>query len=103
MNTQISIDSSLVVVTFQGNEPFRFNVDDSINLNDFIEYLSNLNELVSLSPEDFDSFEVTAQDFNSEALKLVEYLYEILNAFNESYEEVFLEDAEADAEELDFL
>lgn len=81
----------LVEVKFDDdpNKIFNFSLDSEVKLTEFIKYISNMESAASIIPESFEAFQTDNEIQSKETVLLIEYLYKIVDSFNESYGTVF--------------
>ncbi len=65
-----------------------YSLEQTVNLTNLITQISTLSNKIDLDPIDFNNFKNEFKAASILELKLVEYLYKIFNAYNESYDEV---------------
>lgn len=70
---------------------FLFNLSSTVNMTELIHYISDRENKIECQPVSWEEFKTTNEDKSPESLKLVEYIFKVINAFNESYSEVFEE------------
>ncbi len=68
---------------------YIFQTDGQINLTDLVKETSNIGELLELNPADFSTFKSSTAFNDPKMLKIAEYIYKILDAYNKSYNEIF--------------
>ena len=73
-----------------------FPVDGEVDLTNFIKNVSDMKEKIVIEPVNFDLFEIDNKGIEPLSLKLIEYIYKILEAFNDSFDEVYAPVAEED-------
>lgn len=73
-----------------------FSVDGEVDLTNFIKNVSDMKEKIVIEPVNFDLFEIDNKGIEPLSLKLIEYIYKILEAFNDSFDEVYAPVAEED-------
>lgn len=81
-----------VIIESEKNEIFEYKLDEEINLTELVLRISELTELIEVSPSNFESFKESFKCKSENLLKVTEYIYQILEAFNSSYKEVYKED-----------
>jgi hypothetical protein len=65
-----------------------------VDLTDFIKYISESENIVECEPNSFDKYSENNQDDTYETLKLVEYIFKIIIAFNDSFTSIYQEENE---------
>ncbi len=71
-----------------------FSVDGEVDLTNFIKNISEMKKKIDIEPISFDLFENDNKEIEPLSLKLIEYIYKILEAFNDSFDEVYTPVAE---------
>jgi len=106
MKLTITIADNTLKIADDENECFNFSLDDPpVDLNVFIKFISESEDKIECSPDTWHVFKERAPEIPDEVLKLAEYVYKIVNAFNESYDEIYLdkeEDYDDNSEEPEF-
>lgn len=65
-----------------------FSLEENINLTELVKSISNIAEKLIITPVSYDEFK-KENECNDITLKIVEYIYKILDAYNRSYDEVY--------------
>lgn len=78
-------------INHKDEHEFSFDLDNTVDLNKFIKHISESEKIIKCEPESFTAFSDIDADITDEMLKLVEYIFKIINAFNESYTEIYEE------------
>jgi hypothetical protein len=91
MKLTIAIADNNLIISHNGNQKFKFDLDDIVDLNEFIKTISESEEKIECEPKSFISFCESDENSTDDMLKLVEYVFKIINAFNESYSETYEE------------
>ena len=81
-----------VIIDSEQKEKFEYKLDEDINLTELVIKISELTELIEVSPSNIESFKESFNCKSENLLKITEYIYQILDAFNSSYKEVYKED-----------
>ncbi len=84
---EITADDSLksVEVKFENpNKIFQLDMNSEVKLTEFVKYVSDFAEEISINPADYESFQAKSEVQSKEVMKLVEYIYKIIESFNES-------------------
>lgn len=89
MKLNITREDKSLKIIHEDKQKFIFDIDGTVDLNEFIKYTSESEEIIDCEPESFDAFKTGDPDIKEEALKLVEYIFKIIDAFNASYTEVY--------------
>lgn len=86
---RIEDNELLVIHQIESQEKiFKFNPDQTVNLDELVKYISNFDANIVLNPPDTGRLLETG-DIDEKVVKLSEYIYKIMYAFNDSYEEVY--------------
>ncbi len=89
-----------VIIGDDEAETFQYEAEKEINLTDLVLRISEFTELSILSPSTFELFKETYSFDPDTLLKVTEYIYKILEAFNCSYAEVYPDNTEETDTEL---
>lgn len=95
MQLKFEIDGVLTKIKFDDVEEFAFSLDSEIDLTDYVQKISDLNSEIEISPVDYNQID-NFEDLSDNIKKLLEYLYQIPQKFNEVFKEVH-ESEEGDA------
>ena len=76
-------------ISYNGAQEFSFDLNDTVDLNIFIKTISESAEIIECEPKSFAAFTDSSKESTDDMLKLVEYIFKIINAFNESYIEIY--------------
>ncbi len=90
MKIIIAIADTNLKITHKDRE-FIFNIEDIVDLNEFIKYISESEGIIECEPESFATFSDSNPDITDEISKLIEYIFKIATAFNDSYTEIYRE------------
>lgn len=71
------------------DKEFIFSLSETVILTDLVQYISNFGQKIQCEPTNFDEFAESNSAEGGDVLKLVEYLYKIITAFNESFSAVY--------------
>ncbi len=82
----------LVESSSQDDKKFVFNLSSTVNMTDLVHYISDRDQKIECHPVSLEEFKAEYEEETPETLKLVEYLFKIINAFNDSFAEVFEEE-----------
>jgi len=97
MNMKIKIKDNRVIVDYgeaDEAQEFNFTFDEIVDLNDFILCISESDEKIECTPQSYEELKPYVNEAQNEVLKLTEYIYKIVDAFNESYDEIYLDEEE---------
>ncbi len=90
MEIKFDTSNNCVEVVFNDSKlNILFDLNNEVKLTDFIKSISELDCKISISPESYDDFAGGKEPSNKEAYKLIEYLYKIVESFNESYQTIY--------------
>ncbi len=92
MRIDICYSGGLLTMTlnFSGeSKNYSFAWDDDINLTALVIDISESESIVEIKPDDFEAFRSANDCESKEILKVAEYIYKIVEAFNEAYSEVY--------------
>lgn len=92
MKLTITKADNIVTIQHKDTRDFSYDLNDTVDLTEFIKHISESEDLIQCEPEQLDTFKESAEDASDEMLKLVEYVYKIVNAFNESYSTIYKEE-----------
>jgi hypothetical protein len=83
-------------LTVQDNESkhFLYDLNNTVDITEFVQYISESDNLIVCTPQCFDDFKEKFNEADHEVMKLAEYIYKIINSFNESFNLVFSENIE---------
>ncbi|MGD0280486.1 MAG: hypothetical protein ABSC11_14460 [Smithella sp.] len=65
---------------------FKFQLDQQIDLTDFVKYISESESNITIKP---DRTELLKSENSDDCLKLLDYVFKIIDAFNETFFEVY--------------
>jgi hypothetical protein len=82
----------LVDASSQDEKKFVFNLSSTVNMTDLVHYISDREQKIECHPSSLEEFKAEHKEEMPETFKLVEYVFKVINAFNESYDEVFKEE-----------
>lgn len=85
-------EKSVEVIFNDTGKVFKFNMETEVKLTDFVKYVSDNDKEISITPEKLEEYQAKHSIQYKEAEKLIEYLYKIINAFNESVRTVLAAD-----------
>lgn len=94
MSFEITISEGgveLVDTNSPDEKRFTFNLSSTVNITELIHYISARDNKIECQPVSWEEFKTAHEGETAESLKLVEYLFKVINAFNESYSEIFEE------------
>lgn len=90
MEIKFNEGQNSVEIVFENlQQNILFDLNKEVKLTDFVKFISDLECKISISPESYDHFVDGKEPPNREAYKLIEYLYKIVESFNESYQTVY--------------
>ena len=81
--------NSVEIVFEDPQQNIIFDLNKDVKLNDLVKLISDLEHEILISPQSYHDFMIGKDPVNKEAYKLIEYLYKILESFNESYQMVY--------------
>lgn len=87
----ISIENENILVAHSSDTQenvFEFDIEQTVNLNEMVKYISNFDSEIDLIPVDLTAL-LASNNVNDKLVKLAEYIYKIMYAFNESYDSVY--------------
>jgi len=82
----------LIAASPQIEKKFIFNLSSTVNITDFVQYIGDRDQKIECHPASIEEFIAEHEEETPATLKLVEYIFKVINAFNESYDEVFEEE-----------
>lgn len=82
----------LVDESSQDKKKFVFNLSSTVNMTDLVHYISDHEKKIECHPSSLEEFKIEHEEATPETCKLVEYVFKVIKAFNESYDEVFKEE-----------
>ena len=91
MKLAIKSENDYVQINHEESKLFDFDINGTVELNKFIKYVSESQEIIECNPVSFDYFKAEDPEIGDESLKLVEYIFKIIDAFNTSYSEIYAE------------
>lgn len=91
MKLTITIADTNLKISHNDNQEFNFDLSDTVDLNEFIKTISESEDKIECEPKSFVEFHESNEDSTHDMLKLVEYVFKIISAFNESYTEIYEE------------
>jgi hypothetical protein len=86
MKLKLKIVNDEIKNIFDDSKEFIFKVDHQVNLDDYIEFISNIEENVDISPESYDEFKKSYKNISDKNLILVKYLYDIILTYNDCFD-----------------
>ena len=90
MEIKFNQDNNSVEIVFKNQQQkILFDLTKEVKLTDFVKLVSDFDNKILINPESFDYFMVDKEPSNKESYKLIEYLYKIVESFNESYQTVY--------------
>jgi len=90
MNISCENNNEIVVKMNNQSQEFKFSVENgSTDLTEFAKALSEYQSTVTSNPINYQSFLTANPDIDRLAAKLSDYIYKIIEAFNNSYNEVY--------------
>lgn len=81
---EVSIESSQ-------EETYSYKLDDAINLTSLVVNISESKTRIKVDPDDLEAFKRTYTCDTKEMLKVAEYIYKIIEGFNDAFSEVYPE------------
>lgn len=91
MRINIEYSGSLLNISLDiAGEPkhYSFNFDNDIDLTNLVLDISESESIIEIDPSNFDIFKSTFE-CESKVMKLTEYIYKIIEVFNDAYKEVY--------------
>ena len=79
----------LVDTTPEEEVIFDYDLGGTVILTDLTVHLSNFVQKIVAEPSSYDLFADNNPELDSDVLKLSEYIYKIIDAFNDSFSEVY--------------
>jgi hypothetical protein len=98
MKITIQNEDNNVQIIHDDSTKFEFDLGATVDLTGFIKFISESQNPIECEPESFEKFKDDEPDIRDENLKLIEYIFKTVTAFNESYSEIY-ESEEEDTEE----
>lgn len=89
MELTIKIVETKLIISYFDSKEFVFDLDGTVDLNEFIKTISESEKKIACKPESFEAFREICGNISADMLKLVEYVFKIINAFNESYADIY--------------
>ena len=99
MQVTIKYDNASLEVILGMSQPQKhsYNLDSEINLTSLVVDISESETPITVWPENLESFGTAYSCKSENLLKVAEYIYEIIAAFNASFYEVYPEDVNGEA------
>jgi hypothetical protein len=97
MKLNISSNEEILLIDHNDQKKFTFNINNTVDLNDFIKYVSESETKIESTPKSFEDFSGSYPNISKEMMKLIEYIYKIISAYNDSYTEVYIETKDDDS------
>lgn len=92
MDITINIEDDKINVSNEGSINADYSWGVEVNLTDLVEKLSESDKKITIIPENYEDL-IDREKHKEDTIKLLEYIYNIINAFNESYQQVIEETA----------
>ena len=70
----------------------------TVELTEFIKFVSESKNTIECEPESFGIIKSEESDIPDETLKLVEYVFKTIKAFNDSYSKIYIVEEDATEE-----
>lgn len=91
MITKLKYDNKTIKIIIKTDDEkvYEYDLEEKINLTNLVLCMSDLTETIEPSPENFETFNETYTCESKNLLKVTEYIYRIIEAFNLSFNEVY--------------
>ena len=83
MKMKITRDEDNVEFDFENSDTYKFELNQPIELNSLIEYISELDSKIECTPVTYQAYTENDTEASSEMFTFIKYAFKIINAFNE--------------------
>jgi|GEM_PF-6860403 len=89
MKLTITFTDNSMRVDCNGEKNFDFDLSQTVNLNEFVKYISDNEQAIESDPNTYEDFVEQVGDGALELKKLGEYVFKIVGAFNATFDAVY--------------
>ena len=98
----IEIKDEQITISF-GSDAFEdivYSVENEINLTKLVNTISEINKEVIIKPGNFEEFTGIAPQTNQTLIKVIEYIYKIIERYNQCYKKIYEEQTQENKESI---